>query len=219
MSEFDEYASRYEALVGSAVKAQDIDYYQLRKIEVIRDIVKGSPESILDFGAGVGGLTSHLVREFNFSRIFAEDVSSESLRVLSERLPSVVVCSSQTSGIKFDLIVVSNVLHHIEQNEREVVLESLRSRLAPGGTLIVIEHNRLNPLTRRAVSRCEFDQGVKLVKKRNLVKWAKSLHPFDEIKSGYLIFFPPLLAGIRSFEKLLIRVPVGAQFVFCLTLR
>jgi 2-polyprenyl-6-hydroxyphenyl methylase/3-demethylubiquinone-9 3-methyltransferase len=42
-------------------------------------------------------------------------------------------------GRQFDLVVVSDVLHHVPPGERRALLESCRSLLAPHGTIVVKE--------------------------------------------------------------------------------
>ncbi len=217
MTQFDQYAQNYAHLVATATNSKNVDYFQLRKAEIIRRLVSANPQRILDFGAGVGGLTGHLVREFGFSQIFAEDVSSESLERLSQRLPTVEIRKSETTKTNFDLIVVSNVLHHIEPDNRWPTLDGLARRLAPTGSLIVIEHNPLNPLTRRVVDRCEFDKGVQLVESKDLKAWAMSTWPGARAEIGYLLFIPPMFSRLRHIEKHLKSIPLGAQFFFHMT--
>jgi hypothetical protein len=86
------------------------------------------------------------------------------------------------------------------------VLASLR----PGGHVVVFEHNPLNPVTRRAVAACPFDDDAIL-----LWPWqARSLlrrSGFDAVTLDYIVFFPKPLAFLRRLEPRLRGVALGAQ--------
>ena len=83
----------------------------------------------------------------------------------------------------------------------------------PGGVLAVIEHNPLNPLTRLAVSRCEFDDDAVLLGRRRTERLLRAarleLHP----PSRYIAFFPWRNALLAKTERALRRIPLGAQYV------
>ena len=53
-------------------------------------------------------------------------------------------------GRRFDLVVVSDVLHHILPDEREAFLRSCRDLLAPSGTIVVKEWVRRRNLAHAA---------------------------------------------------------------------
>jgi hypothetical protein len=90
----------------------------------------------------------------------------------------------------------------------KTVLEKLR----PGGRVFIFEHNPLNPLTRRAVALCAFDDDADL-----LFPWqAKRLlrdAGFTNVKLDYIVFFPRQLAFLRGLEPRLGWLPGGAQLL------
>jgi SAM-dependent methyltransferase len=106
--------------------------------------------------------------------------------------------------------ICSGVLHHVPLAERRGLLSRLRTKLRPGGRLYVFEHNPLNPLTRRAVADCPFDDDAVLL-------WPWQLRPlfrsagFEVERIDYIVFFPRLLAKLRPLEPYLRRVVLGAQ--------
>jgi hypothetical protein len=67
----------------------------------------------------------------------------------------------------------------------------------------------LNPLTRLAVSRCEFDEGVRLMPLRESARLLRAAR-LETPGSRYLIFLP---RPTPTLDRLLARVPVGAQYV------
>jgi SAM-dependent methyltransferase len=106
--------------------------------------------------------------------------------------------------------VLSGVLHHVPRAERLGVLAQVRAKLRPGGRLFVFEHNPLNPVTRRTVATCPFDDDADL-----LWPWqAKRLlsdAAFRQVRLDYIVFFPRPLAALRPLEPRLGWLPLGAQ--------
>ena len=78
--------------------------------------------------------------------------------------------------------------------------------------LAIYEHNPINPLTRLAVSRCEFDEGVELLgrSETEAMLRAAGLVPAE---SRYIVFFPWRGRAFRAIERVLARLPLGAQYV------
>ena len=76
--------------------------------------------------------------------------------------------------------------------------------------MVVFEHNPLNPLTRRAVATCAFDDDAIL-----LWPWeAKRLVAsggFSHTRLEYIVFFPRALAPLRPLEPKLAWLWLGAQ--------
>ena len=56
-----------------------------------------------------------------------------------------------------------DVLHHVRPSDRADLVGELATRLAPGGRLVVFEHNPLNPVTVNAVQACAFDADAVLL--------------------------------------------------------
>jgi len=79
----------------------------------------------------------------------------------------------------------------------------------PDGLVAVFEHNPLNPLTRRVVRTCAFDEGVVMIGANELARLfrAARLRVTDR---EYLLFFP---WRADALERRLTRLPLGAQYV------
>ena len=112
----------------------------------------------------------------------------------------------------FDVVVISNVLHHVNEEHRVALIQQIASYLIDNGKIIIFEHNRLNPITRRIVDRCEFDEGVELLSRHSCSALLGGTELFDDLESGYFLFIPPFLKRFRKLEKFLSGVPLGAQF-------
>jgi SAM-dependent methyltransferase len=111
----------------------------------------------------------------------------------------------------FDAAFSACVFHHIPRSEHLFWLAELRRVVRPGGAIAVFEHNPFNPLTRRAVDTCPFDEHAVLLTARQLEK-AYSDAGWQVLKARYHIFFPHFAARFRIFEPLLEWLPLGAQY-------
>jgi hypothetical protein len=103
------------------------------------------------------------------------------------------------------------VLHHIEPGMRRDVVRDLCRRLRPQGIVAVFEHNPLNPVTRRIVSNCSFDEGVILLSKSETKGYFSEIDGMTIMKSGYCLFTPEPLKRLNWIDSLLRKVPLGGQ--------
>jgi hypothetical protein len=103
-------------------------------------------------------------------------------------------------------------MHHIPPPSRQAVVGSIRETLKSGGSLCVFEHNPLNPVTRKIVSDCIFDEGVELIQKRSLRTLISGIGGFTPQHAGFFLFFPPLLKAFTPLEAILSWLPLGGQY-------
>lgn len=211
---FDEYAASYEGLHRASVAAsgEDPSYFHDYKVECLRH--RGLLRApLLDYGCGTGNLTERFARRIgDLHEVHGYDPSSECLAEARERAPSATLHSDPTTlpRAHFATAVLSGVLHHVPPRERGGVLATVRATLRPGGHVVVFEHNPLNPMTRRAVAACPFDDDAILLwpwQARRLLRRAG----FDAVTLDYIVFFPRPLAFLRRLEPRLHRVALGAQ--------
>jgi 2-polyprenyl-3-methyl-5-hydroxy-6-metoxy-1,4-benzoquinol methylase len=207
---FDRHAKAYDELHAASIKAsgESTTYFAEYKLECLRRL--GAEEPILDFGCGIGNLTEQLVK--SYGAVHGYDPSRESLEVAKPRAPGATLHHSLAdvpSGT-FRTAVLAGVLHHVEPKARVALLADVRDKLAPGGRVVVFEHNPFNPLTRRAVAACEFDDDAILLwpwqLRRNLADAG-----FAGVDLRYIVFFPKLLAALRPLEPKLGWLFMGAQ--------
>jgi hypothetical protein len=81
-----------------------------------------------------------------------------------------------------------------------------------GGLVTIFEHNPWNPLTRRAVARCDFDQDASLLSKAEAERLL-SASALDAGEGHYILFFTRDSARLRRIESRLRKLPLGAQYV------
>ena len=213
MPEFDRFASDYKDVLDSSVGSAA--YFASGKAEwIARQLGKGFCGSILDFGCGVGLLADAMARHLPAARLTGYDVSTDSLAAIPSALRERCNFTSDPAkmGEGHALAVVSNVLHHIPSGERDQTLAALAKRLAPGGKLMIFEHNPINPLTQLIVARCPFDEDAVLLWPREAVARLRRAGLTVEPPS-YVAFFPKPLARLRGLEAHLGWCPLGAQYV------
>jgi 2-polyprenyl-3-methyl-5-hydroxy-6-metoxy-1,4-benzoquinol methylase len=211
---FDGYARSYEELHHSSIAAsgEDPAYFHDYKIECLRrkGLLRGP---LLDYGCGIGNLTERFAHAASgVSDVHGYDPSSESLAEAARRAPSATLHRDATTIPRghFAVAVLSGVLHHVPPADRAVVVATVRESLRPGGHIVVFEHNPLNPVTRRAVSACPFDDDAILLwpwQARRVLRDAG----FVDVALDYIVFFPKALGFLRALEPRLRRLALGAQ--------
>jgi 2-polyprenyl-3-methyl-5-hydroxy-6-metoxy-1,4-benzoquinol methylase len=211
-AKFDRYAKSYDELHNESIAAsgEPLEYFSHYKRRCLERLGAPRDEPLLDYGCGVGNVMAALAEAF--PRIHGFDPSPESLRVAGERVPGATLHQSVETvpeGV-FATSVLSGVLHHVPRPERVGLLKTVRTKLRPGGRVFVFEHNPLNPVTRRAVAMCPFDDDADLLwpwLARKLLVQAG----FEAVKLRFIVFFPKLLGFLRPLEPGLGWLPAGAQ--------
>jgi ubiquinone/menaquinone biosynthesis C-methylase UbiE len=225
--EFDEFASNYDEELGRVLKSvgdEGADYFVEYKIkELARRLGMEQPRRFLNFGCGTGNSEVFLVKYFCDTEFHGIDVSSRSIHVAQERnLPKTKFGVYDGNIIpypddSFDVIFISNVLHHINHFEHYSVMIEINRVLRKGGSVFVFEHNPLNPLTQKVVRECEFDRDAHLLyswETKSLLKRAG----FHDVSCSFTLFFPKVLSFLRRFEKYMTYIPIGAQY-YCSALK
>lgn len=220
---FDEVAERYAATVDASIGAsgEDVEFFAMLKARLLRrEVGDRSGLRILDFGCGTGTSTRAIAAAFpTAGEIVGSDPSSESIGIAARRGDRATVRfvdqadadALPFADASFDVAFTACVFHHIERPDQPKWMAELHRVLRPGGSLFVFEHNPFNPLTRRAVRSCAFDEGVVLLRPadtRGLMRGAG----FTPMRAHYYFFFPHVLAPLRPLERSLRRVPLGGQY-------
>lgn len=213
-SDFDRIGEDYEAILADTVGfGGEPAYFHRRKAEAVRRVLGADFRgSILDFGCGVGGVLRELVDVFPRARVFGYDPSGKSVRVAAE-VEGASLATDRWEWLPlgaFDAVLVSNVLHHIDPADRSATVGRIRGALRRGGRLMVMEHNPFNPVTRRVVATCPFDEGVVLLRPGQ-VRGLLEDNGLDDVRLRYTTFFPQPLGRLEPLERWLGWCPAGAQ--------
>jgi len=219
---FDEYGDTYRDEVQKSIAfiGRDHSFFTKVKARLLLDLAAselGDPRTVhaLDVGCGPGETDALL--SGRFASLDGVDVSEAVVETARARNPEVVYRTYDGKRLPyedgaFDLVFTICVVHHVPPAEWEGFVAELARVVRPGGVLAIVEHNPFNPLTRLAVSRCEFDDDATLLRSSRteaLVRRAGlALRP-----ARYIIFFPWESALLTKAERSLGRVPLGAQYV------
>ncbi len=215
-AKFDAYAKDYETLHANSITAsgEQPGYFADYKLDcLVRLAGSNFDEPVLDYGCGVGALTRRLCTRY--SRVYGFDPSTKSLAQARERGVPANFCDDPRDlpRAHFSIAVLANVLHHVPPPNRGELVTWLRELLRPGnGRLVVFEHNPYNPLTRRVVAQCEFDDDAILLAPGELVRLLREAG-YRSVQRQFIVFFPRSLAWLRPLEPSLGWLPVGAQMM------
>ncbi len=222
-AEFDKFADEYHAMHARniAVSGESPEYFAHYKIRDVAFELRRAgiaARRILDFGAGVGNSVPHIVRLLPGVHLTCADVSRQSLDIARSRYACSSVRYIELGGAKlpfengtFDAVFSACVFHHIPAEEHGLWLKELRRVTRSEGMVLVYEHNPLNPVTCSAVRQCPFDENAVLIRSRQLHRSLEAAG-WSEVRIHFRLFFPHFLAFARPAERLLARLPLGAQY-------
>jgi 2-polyprenyl-3-methyl-5-hydroxy-6-metoxy-1,4-benzoquinol methylase len=118
-----------------------------RRCQLFLSFIGDQNKDILEIGCGTGLFTSELIKSKN--NITAIDISPELISLAKKRLtaPNVTLLienayKTSFDNEKFDFIVGSSVLHHLDVND---AIKEIYRLLKPGGKFIFSEPNMMNP--------------------------------------------------------------------------
>ena len=226
-TEFDRFAEEYRSLhqTNIAASGEAPEYFAEYKIKDLKRLVSADvPRQVsghfLDFGAGVGTSVPFFCEHLPAAKLTCVDVSLRSLEIGVGRFGGRANFVA-FNGVRlpfgdavFDGALAACVFHHISANEHERLFAEIRRVLRPGGHVMIYEHNPLNPLTRRAVNTCPFDENAVLIGARTLKARLDSAG-FKQSRIRYRVFFPRALRWLRPLEDLIGWLPLGAQYYVC----
>ncbi|BBB46851.1 class I SAM-dependent methyltransferase [Pelolinea submarina] len=181
--EFDQYARDYFEELSHPLRNM-IDpeghYFIELKSRIIENLAAQYFNSradirMVDVGTGLGLFEKFLIPKFN--SITALDLSFEMLKVAKTINPLPGGKSAYVQGNAYhlpmednyaDIVFMSCVLHHLENNEIEITLREIARVCSPGGYIVLFEHNPYNPFTQLVVRTTPLDRNAKLVTYKKL---------------------------------------------------
>jgi SAM-dependent methyltransferase len=218
---FDAHSDSYRQEIEEAISfvGADLDLFTRLKADELLGLAQrvGTPDHLafLDVGCGVGETDRFL--QGRVGRLTGVDVAPMALeraRASNPGADDLNYTEGQTlpvPGASFDVCFAICVLHHVPRGERAALVGEMRRVCRPGGLVAIFEHNPFNPLTRRAVSGCEFDRDAELLSRREALRLLSSAgmpHP----EGRYVVFFPREGRLLRGVERRLSWLPLGAQY-------
>jgi SAM-dependent methyltransferase len=215
--DFDRYTAQYNRLLreGTTFFSEDDAYFAKYKAAWIKARVVKPVERVLEYGCGIGRNIPFLIDAFPAATVVGTDISRASLEVARQQNPRVEfidACQEVLGQDPFDLILVAGVFHHIPVSERPHICDQLYGLLRASGELFVFEHNPYNPVTRRIVSQCAYDDDAVLLAPRELRRLLCD-SGFNQPQTAYCLFVPPRFAKLAWLESRLEWLPLGGQYV------
>ena len=219
--EFDQLANDYEQLLGKAVtiSGEAPDYFAQYKIADLVQCLNTKffyPQSILDFGSGIGNSIPFFRQYFAGVVLNNADVSEHSNALAKKRFPGAenylqILENIPVANNSQDLVFTSCVFHHIPPAEHAFWFKEILRVLKPGGYLAIYEHNPLNPLTQWVVSHSPLDVNAILIPPKKIAHLFNATG-FVQSELTYKVFFPKALNFLRRYESRLGSIPLGAQY-------
>ena len=219
-ADFDDHSVTYGSEVNASVSftGQDVEFYARCKAERLLDLIGrhlGDPAevTVLDVGCGPGVTDAYLVD--HVGALVGVDRSASILGQAAARNPRATYRHDDGTALgvapgSADVAFAICVLHHVPAPDRPAFAGQLAQAVRPGGLVAIFEHNPLNPLTRVAVSRCEFDEGVELLRIGEVSRHLASAG-LEVLERRYLQFTPLDKPWARRLDVRLGRIPIGAQ--------
>jgi len=219
---FDEYRDSYRAQVEQAIgfAGKGLDFFASIKAGTLLELAQryvGDPKrlTILDIGCGIGFTDRFLIPSVR--AVHGVDTSRECIDAARHANPGGEYRVYEGTELpyddaSFDVTFVFNVIHHVHMPDRQRFIREMSRVTRPGGLVVAIEQNPLNPLTRLAVARCSFDDGCELARRRAIEALFKGTD-CSLLESRYVLFFPWAGRIFRWIERGLRHVPFGAQYL------
>lgn len=216
---FDAYEGTYRDAVDDAIafSGQDHAYFTRAKVrELLRELQRiGRPDQlrVLDVGCGVGETDRLLAGRVG--ELHGADVSERSLHRARRENPSVTYRHISNERLPYndathDAAFAICVMHHVDPTKWERFMADMVRVVRPGGLVCVFEHNPLNPVTRRVVANCEFDEDAVLLSRRRVARLARGAGLRD-VRSRDILFLPFGGDRLAPVERALGWLPLGAQ--------
>lgn len=223
-TDFDFYADSYDRALaeGLAVSGENREYFAEGRVKWLAGCLHrmgSNPSLVIDYGCGTGSTSPLLLKFLRPKNIIGLDSSTRSIDVArrthaSDRIHFSLVQEYEPTEAA-DLIYCNGVFHHIPPELRRSSLKFLHQTLRAGGLFSLWENNPWNPGTRFIMNRIPFDRDaitLSALECRSLVR----TEGFSVLGTEFTFFFPRFLKLLRPTEKLLSRVPLGAQYqVLC----
>jgi len=220
MSEFDKSARDYETFFKTwlRVAGSSREYFAHARLKWLDCLLREegvTPGRAMDFGCGTGMSLPLFLDILHARQVVGLDTSEQSLAVAREAVGSrpveLATPARYVPQQDLDLVFCNGVFHHIPLAEQPAAVNYVFRCLRPGGIFAMWENNPWNPIHAFAMKNSEIDKNAIPLpppESRRLV----SMERFRVIRTDYLFFVPGYLSWLRPLEKLLIKVPVGAQY-------
>ncbi len=220
--EFDGYTKSYERDIDAAIAVfgKGHDFFVKHKSEILlpafAELGKdASTLKVLDVGCGTGMVHPHIAN--SVGELHGIDVSGASIDIARRANPSGHYATYDGGKLPyedgcFDATFAICVLHHVPVERWPAFVDEMRRVVKPGGLVLFVEHNPLNPATQWVVRTCPIDANAVLVKPWTLRRLMSGCG-VSEVRTSYVLFTPFAGQQFRRLDGFLSRLPFGAQYI------
>lgn len=219
---FDEVAQEYRQIHNKNLKSTGLtsDYFAGMKIAKIKHNINMQGKiRILEVGCGDGKLAEYINICFDDYEYVGLDISLKEIEIAQNKnienanFLTYDGFSFPFDENSFDIIILAQVLHHIEWDNHENILKQCYKVLSKEGNMFIFEHNPINPFTKQIVNTCIFDKDAKLLP----YKYTKNMlikNNFNIVDFEFITFFPNkfFLINLIKYEYLLKKCILGGQY-------
>ena len=199
---FDLWADGYDKSVGVSDDEGTYPFAGYKAIlnEIYNRVLSGSAKTVLDIGFGTGTLTTRLYEQG--LEIYGQDFSERMINLAQAKMPAAQLFHGDfTYGLaqpllrqKYDAIIATYSLHHLQDEQKVVFINSLLKQLNEGGCIYVGD---VAFESRAALQKCRDEAGD---------EWDEEemYFVFDELKIHFpSMQFEPMsdCAGIISLQR------------------
>lgn len=184
--------------------------YRLRCIDKLGHPFRGD-EKLLDVGCGDGGV-ARLLRE-RVGEVVAIDVEPSDLWSNEDGMSFSVANAEEMpfANDEFDLIHSKDSMHHMDDPDRAI--HEYRRVLKPGGTVLIVEANRYNPIFYVHMTRMLGHEHFPRRRFEELVGSAFPGARFGRFDAHYVPQAERMLGVQNAFEETLERIPLASRLV------
>lgn len=178
--------------------------YRLRCIDKLGFRFRGD-ERLLDVGCGDGGV-AQLLRQ-RVADVVAVDIEPSDKWADADGISFSVANAEQLpfGDDEFDLLHSKDSLHHMENPARAI--QEYRRVLKPGGTALIVESNRYNPIFFVHMTKMLGHEHFTRKRFHELVRGAFPLARFGVFEAHYVPFAERILRLQNGVEELIERIP------------
>lgn len=221
-SEFNKWAENYRDVLAEDV-GSEYDYSEYKIREMAKANTSISPV-IVDLGCGDGNCFQYIAEYIPGAKYYGIDVADrvieEANKKWNDRGAEFICYDGRHlpfDNDSFDIVFIACVLHHVPIREREDLLKECHRVLKENGMIMIFEHNMKNPLTKRVVKRCPFDEDAVMVAPKELTKMLNK-SGFQKVNVRYTLFFPRkgVFNAFIPIESKIAWCPIGAQY-YCIS--
>jgi SAM-dependent methyltransferase len=218
---FDQFADSYDRALSEALAAtgEDGKYFAQGRVNWLGKCLRRrgfSARFVMDYGCGVGSTAPMLLEGLGAESVLGLDVSARSVEIAQQTHGSEHLRFSTIQGYRpdgtCDLVYSHAVFHHIDPKDRGDALRIVFDSLRPGGLFAFWEHNPWNPGTRYVMAHCAFDGDAITLTAPEAKRLLRSAG-FQVLQNDFLFIFPRALKLLRPAEKLVTKLPLGAQYL------